>query len=206
VRRRTPCGSLPHAVSFTLAAHRLGPEQRETIPGPVAMTSSASLVRQLPHCEARSCCHGGAIQQEGPTAVPGDQATDLQLLDSGGRMNRRPLGYENRRHCSTHNSTGRARPAAIPDRRHDHQPGHQPRRRRARPVRRPRRSRPRPARRHPDRAGPLRPLPHRNRNPRHHAVAVPRRPAGPPDHSPPARPAPPPPRRPRHGRTPGRTP
>jgi hypothetical protein len=72
--------------SATLAAHRLGPEQRETIPGPVAMTSSASLVRQLPHCEARFCCHVAAIQQEGPTAVPGDQASDLHLLGSGGRI------------------------------------------------------------------------------------------------------------------------
>src|ERR1019366_9749630 len=47
--------------------------------GLVTMTSSADLAHQMPHCEARSCCHGAAIQQEGPTAVPGDQASDLQL-------------------------------------------------------------------------------------------------------------------------------
>ena len=52
----------------------------------IAVTSSASLVHQLPCCEARSCCHGAAIQQEGPTAVPGDQASHLQLPGSGGKI------------------------------------------------------------------------------------------------------------------------
>ena len=51
-----------------------------------AVTSSASLVHQLPRYEARSCCRGAAIQQEGPTAVPGNRASDLQLLGSGGRI------------------------------------------------------------------------------------------------------------------------
>ena len=75
------------------------------------------------------------------------------------------------------------RPAAIPDRRHDHQPGHQPRRHRASPASATTTSRPRPSRHHPHRAHPHRPVPHRNRITREHTLAVPRRTARPPDHS-----------------------
>jgi hypothetical protein len=52
-------------------------------PRTLITASPADLAHQLPHCEARSCCHGAAIQQEGPTAVSGDQASDLHLPGSG---------------------------------------------------------------------------------------------------------------------------
>jgi hypothetical protein len=92
--RGTPesAASPPHTVSRW--------NEETIIPGPVTMTSSADLGHQLPHWEARSCCHRAAIQQEGPTAASGDQAPDLQELGSGGDLNPRPLGYEPSGHCS----------------------------------------------------------------------------------------------------------
>ena len=50
------------------------------------MTSSADLALQLPHYEGRSCCHRAATKVRGLTAVPGDQASDLQIPSSGGRI------------------------------------------------------------------------------------------------------------------------
>jgi hypothetical protein len=57
---------------------------------------SADPPRSVPRSRARSRGRTADRQPEGPTAVPGDQASDLQLPGSGGRMNLRPLGYEDR--------------------------------------------------------------------------------------------------------------
>jgi hypothetical protein len=47
------------------------------------MPFSASTARPRPPGTALSCCHRAATQQEGPTAVPGDQASDLHFLVAG---------------------------------------------------------------------------------------------------------------------------
>jgi len=84
-RRITVCSSA-HDPAATLAAvlqdmaaagdsRQAGTGKRS--PDSSWVTSSADLAHQLPRCTARSCCHGAAIQREGPTAVSGDQASDL---------------------------------------------------------------------------------------------------------------------------------
>jgi hypothetical protein len=53
---------------------------------PCLMSVSADVARCGPPSDARFCCHGAAIQPKGLIAVSGDQASELQLLGSGGRI------------------------------------------------------------------------------------------------------------------------
>lgn len=50
---------------------------------------------------ARSCCHGAAIQQEGPTAISGDQASDPSAGEPVSELCRRiPLTAERLRYAA----------------------------------------------------------------------------------------------------------